>query len=227
MRTAPIWTIAVAAGGIEAGGLGIEHDVAELAERPLEPRSRLRRAGQQVEVVELRAGRQACRRRRGAELRRARAGQGQTQQGMAGAGVRLAPELAAVAADDIAQRPAAGVGERLLEPPLERAERERRPWPDQIEIDPRGARGGFQIELRDAGRRMDRARQPLEQAAQLIAVAVQPGPGADHGQRDRRARGGEAAVDPAGEVGAVEIGARAVARAERLGGRRQRPRAGR
>ena len=166
---------AVAAGGVEAGGLGIEHDVAQLAERALEHRGRLGRAGQQVEVVELRPGRQPRRRTRRAELRRAGARQRQPQQRMAGARVGLAPELAPMALHDVAQ-PSAG-GERLVEPPLEGAERERRPRPDQIEIDPPVARGGFEIE---AGRR----RSP----GGPRAPAARSGGSADSRRRAARAR---------------------------------------
>ena len=126
-----------------------------------------------------------------------------------------------MALHDVAQASGAGFGERLVEPALEHAVRERRPWPDQIEIDPPGARADLQVEVAGAGRLVDRARQLRDQQAQPIAVAVQPEPGPDHGQRDRRAGAGEAAIGPAGEIGAVEVGGRPGAGGERLGGARQ------
>ncbi len=120
---------------------------------------------------------------------------------------------------DLAQPLAAGRGQRLVEPGLERALRERRARPHQVEVDPALVLGGLEVEGGDAGRPVQRAGQPLEQQAERVALAVQPELRADHGQADLAA--GEPAVDPAREVGAVEVGGRRVARGERLGGARE------
>ena len=211
---------AVAAPRVEPGGLGVEHDVAELRQRALEERARLPAARQQVEVVELGPRRQGLREARPVRVRARRPRQRQAHPRMPRPGMRLAPDLAAMMAQHVAQPPAAvrpGL-ERLVEPGLERAERERRTRPDQIEGDPPALVLDLEIEAGHSGRPPDRACQAREQQAEVIAVAVQPETGADRGQRQRLGVAGETAVDPADQVGAVQIGARPVAGGQLLGG---------
>ena len=197
----------VAFGGLEAGGLGVEHHEVDLAQRPRAERARDRpqnaTAAQQVEVVEFGPRRQFV--VAGFARRLAGGGHRHVQSGMARP--RLAAMgLAAVQVECLADAVAARcVFDRIRQPGIEHPVRNRFARPGDVDRDAVAGMHRLDVEGFDA----TVLRKPLDQCLdgqhQRVAVAIEPQRDAGHGDLDTGPLG-QMARDPGDQVGGMDLG---------------------
>ena len=185
----------VAAGRIQASGLGVEDGIDQVEQRAVVERAGLLGAAEQVEVVELGPagglGRSGLGRDGGLPGRDAR--QQEAEEGQVAGAVALEPERAAVALDHVAHREGIGLladAHRVEFPAHDGLGADRGPDPQQVEMDAGRAAGHrLQPQLDEADRELVlQPRRQVDQGLQQAeALDAQPGGGVELGCAHRQA----------------------------------------
>ncbi len=163
----------VTAGRIQAGGLGIEDRVREIAEVAIGPRQGLLLPVEEVEIVELRSAGEV----EGASCGRFRLRLRQREQESQirrGPGRSARPDLAAVTSDDVAHARRREAGERLVQPGLESGGLGRRSGPVHLELSVAAGRSRGQRQFIDTDLVVQPTRQVRECPGQRMAVHPDP-----------------------------------------------------